>query len=181
MELTWQTDRAPTQPTAVFIHGYDWAGQQVLVADHPVEELRPVLVLLDLLAHNGGIGSRTTPELTRRDKHQQPRAAHDPERLADLVVADRTVRTEGDDDHVGQRPRGLERWARGLRRDRAMSRPVLIAILFAAVATRAGAQGVQLPPKGPAPTPRHTGIKAMTRGLWTDVTNLPSVQNRLAA
>jgi membrane-associated phospholipid phosphatase len=38
-------------------------------------------------------------------------------------------------------------------------------------------QIVQLPPLGPAPTPRHTGIMAMTRGLWTDVTNLPSRQN----
>jgi len=38
-------------------------------------------------------------------------------------------------------------------------------------------QVIQLPPKGPAPTPRHTGIMAMTRGLWTDVTNLPSIQN----
>jgi len=33
------------------------------------------------------------------------------------------------------------------------------------------------PPAGPAPTPRHTGIKAMLKGLGTDVKNLPSRQN----
>ena len=33
------------------------------------------------------------------------------------------------------------------------------------------------PPAGPAPTPRHTGIRAMLKGLVTDVKNLPSLQN----
>jgi hypothetical protein len=33
------------------------------------------------------------------------------------------------------------------------------------------------PPAGPPPTPRHTGIKAMLKGLGTDVKNLPSRQN----
>jgi len=33
------------------------------------------------------------------------------------------------------------------------------------------------PPAGPPPTPRHTGIKAMLKGLVTDVKNLPSRQN----
>jgi hypothetical protein len=37
-------------------------------------------------------------------------------------------------------------------------------------------QGVQ-PPAGPPPTPRHTGIKAMFRGLATDVRHLPSKTN----
>jgi membrane-associated phospholipid phosphatase len=32
-------------------------------------------------------------------------------------------------------------------------------------------------PAGPPPTPRHTGIKAMLKGLVTDVKNLPSRQN----
>lgn len=32
-------------------------------------------------------------------------------------------------------------------------------------------------PAGPPPTPRHTGIKAMFKGLGTDVKNLPSRQN----
>src|SRR5260370_7561473 len=32
-------------------------------------------------------------------------------------------------------------------------------------------------PAGPAPTPRHTGIKAMLKGLVTDVKNLPSREN----
>lgn len=47
----------------------------------------------------------------------------------------------------------------------------------AAAPAQQSRQVVQLPPEGPAPTPRHTGIKAMTKGLWTDVTNLPSRQN----
>ena len=34
------------------------------------------------------------------------------------------------------------------------------------------------PPAGPPPTPRHTDIKAMLKGLGTDVKNLPSRQNR---
>jgi membrane-associated phospholipid phosphatase len=33
------------------------------------------------------------------------------------------------------------------------------------------------PPQGPPPTPRHTGIKAMIKGLGTDVKHLPSRQN----
>jgi membrane-associated phospholipid phosphatase len=37
-------------------------------------------------------------------------------------------------------------------------------------------QAVQKP-AGPPPTPRHTGIKAMLRGLGTDVKHLPSRQN----
>jgi hypothetical protein len=37
-------------------------------------------------------------------------------------------------------------------------------------------QGVQ-PPAGPPPTPRHTGIKAMIRGIGTDVRHLPSKTN----
>ncbi len=32
-------------------------------------------------------------------------------------------------------------------------------------------------PAGPPPTPRHTGIKAMVKGLVTDVKNLPSREN----
>jgi membrane-associated phospholipid phosphatase len=32
-------------------------------------------------------------------------------------------------------------------------------------------------PAGPPPTPRHTGIKAMVKGLGVDVTHLPSRQN----
>jgi len=32
-------------------------------------------------------------------------------------------------------------------------------------------------PAGPAPTPRHTGIRAMLTGLVTDVKNLPSLEN----
>lgn len=32
-------------------------------------------------------------------------------------------------------------------------------------------------PAGPPPTPRHTGIKAMLKGLVTDVKNLPSREN----
>jgi membrane-associated phospholipid phosphatase len=32
-------------------------------------------------------------------------------------------------------------------------------------------------PAGPPPTPRHTGIKAMVKGLGEDVTHLPSLQN----
>jgi membrane-associated phospholipid phosphatase len=34
-------------------------------------------------------------------------------------------------------------------------------------------------PEGPPPTPEHTGIRAMIKGLGTDVTNLPSRQNLL--
>jgi membrane-associated phospholipid phosphatase len=34
-------------------------------------------------------------------------------------------------------------------------------------------------PEGPAPTPQHTGIVAMIKGLGHDVTNLPSRQNLL--
>jgi PAP2 superfamily len=33
------------------------------------------------------------------------------------------------------------------------------------------------PPAGPPPTPRHTGIKAMLKGLVTDVEHLPSKEN----
>ena len=33
------------------------------------------------------------------------------------------------------------------------------------------------PPAGPPPTPRHTGIKALMRGLVTDVKHLPSREN----
>jgi len=36
-------------------------------------------------------------------------------------------------------------------------------------------------PAGPAPTPRHTGIKAMVKGLGTDVKHLPSRQNLFVA
>jgi hypothetical protein len=32
-------------------------------------------------------------------------------------------------------------------------------------------------PAGPAPTPRHTGIKAMFKDLASDVTHLPSKEN----
>jgi hypothetical protein len=32
-------------------------------------------------------------------------------------------------------------------------------------------------PAGPAPTPRHTGVKAMVKGLGSDFTNLPSREN----
>src|SRR4029077_10679621 len=39
-------------------------------------------------------------------------------------------------------------------------------------------QAIQ-PPAGPPPTPRHTGIKAMLKGLGTDVKHLPSRQNLL--
>src|SRR6476646_4561778 len=105
-----------------------------------------------------------------------------------------------------RRRRDRDSRARRLRCQPTMSRPVLIAVLFAVVAAPLAAQEnaatdddqdapaaaaasspssassssfqvVQLPPKGPAPTPRHTGIMAMTRGLWVDVTNLPSRQN----
>jgi membrane-associated phospholipid phosphatase len=41
----------------------------------------------------------------------------------------------------------------------------------------AAQQVVQIPPAGPPPTPRHTGIKAMAKGLVTDVTHLPSREN----
>ena len=36
-------------------------------------------------------------------------------------------------------------------------------------------------PAGPPPTPRHTGIKAMVKGLGTDVKHLPSKQNLFLA
>src|SRR5437868_1886740 len=32
-------------------------------------------------------------------------------------------------------------------------------------------------PAGPPPTPRHTGIVAMVKGIGEDVTHLPSLQN----
>src|SRR5438034_10835156 len=36
-------------------------------------------------------------------------------------------------------------------------------------------------PAGPPPTPRHTGIKALLKGLVSDVTHLPSRENLLWA
>jgi len=53
---------------------------------------------------------------------------------------------------------------------------------FAAIATPeslAAAAGEQVvrQPAGPAPTPQHTGVKAMLKGLVTDVKNLPSREN----
>jgi hypothetical protein len=65
-------------------------------------------------------------------------------------------------------------------------RPVVV---NAAVATTEGTAGepvftptldfgqVIQQPAGPPPTPRHTGIKAMIKGLGVDVTHLPSRQN----
>jgi len=39
------------------------------------------------------------------------------------------------------------------------------------------ADQVVQPPAGPAPTPRHTGVKALMKDLVSDVTHLPSMEN----
>src|SRR6185369_7689579 len=49
-----------------------------------------------------------------------------------------------------------------------------------ASAVVASADALQTP-AGPPPTPEHTGIKAMLKGLGTDFKHLPSRQNALIA
>src|SRR2546421_12766928 len=48
-------------------------------------------------------------------------------------------------------------------------------------ASDVSAEQVVQKPAGPPPTPAHTGIKAMLKGLLTDFGNLPSKQNLFIA
>jgi hypothetical protein len=65
----------------------------------------------------------------------------------------------------------------------------IILLLFVAVARPVAAQtehGIDfsqaiLQPAGPPPTPRHTGLKAMVKGLGRDVKELPSKENAIWA
>lgn len=50
-----------------------------------------------------------------------------------------------------------------------------------ALASRFDVDQVLQPPAGPPPTPRHTGIKAMVKGLIVDFKYLPSKENALWA
>ena len=61
-----------------------------------------------------------------------------------------------------------------------VSTPEATVAADSAPATAAGGAFQQLgAPEGPPPTPQHTGIKAMIKGLGSDVTHLPSRQNLL--
>lgn len=58
------------------------------------------------------------------------------------------------------------------------SQPVLAIVLLAlALAAPAGAQPVVQKPSGPPPTPRHTGVKAMVKGMIVNFKYLPSTEN----
>jgi membrane-associated phospholipid phosphatase len=53
------------------------------------------------------------------------------------------------------------------------------AIAIVADASDAAAEQVITKPAGPPPTPEHTGIKAMAKGLVTDFKHLPSKENAM--
>jgi membrane-associated phospholipid phosphatase len=55
-------------------------------------------------------------------------------------------------------------------------RIAIVACWISVLGAPAFAQVIQ-PPAGPAPTPRHTGFKAMARELVGDVKHLPSMEN----
>ena len=63
---------------------------------------------------------------------------------------------------------------------RDLMRPLVLAVTLGASAAGAmasAADQVIQPPAGPPPTPRHTGIHALVKGLFTDVKHLPSREN----
>jgi hypothetical protein len=53
-------------------------------------------------------GTRGAAELARRDEHEQPARAEQPQGLVDVAGGDRPVRAEGDRDHVRELARRLQ-------------------------------------------------------------------------